>query len=81
MKCTAIIIYCAQRKDVKNKLVVTNLRTGLDQWTNTLMHFTWSSPHFIHVRLVCGLAPKTLNIKMSSVVVMHDEVKAYKYSL
>ena len=29
--------------------VVTNLQTGLDQQTNTLMHFMQSSPHFRHL--------------------------------
>ena len=29
--------------------VVANLRTGLDQWTNTLTHCTQSSPQFIQV--------------------------------
>ena len=32
-----------------SKRVVANLRTGLDQWTNTLTHCTQSSPQFIQV--------------------------------
>ena len=41
---------------VHHNWVLANLRTGLDQWTNTLTHYTQSSPQFIQVRLICGLA-------------------------
>ena len=37
-------------------MVLANLRTGLDQWTNTLTHYMQSSPRFIQVRLICRLA-------------------------
>ena len=56
----------------------TNLQTGQHQWTNTLMHPKDSGLHFIHLKIICRLAPTPHDECKDGLCMKHD-TKAGKH--